>query len=105
MVSTAVRPRTPPFEQVAVLRTYWSGRYEHSLAWDPVHLIPDRDAFSVPGPERRVTSISAGQRPFWWAWEDLNLGPHPDMCILGVLGGQGLEGDLVAGGLELATAR
>jgi hypothetical protein len=44
-------PRTPPFEQVAVLRTYWSGRYEDSLAWDPVHLIPDRDASSVPGPE------------------------------------------------------
>jgi hypothetical protein len=24
VVSTAVQPRTPPFEQVAVLRTYWS---------------------------------------------------------------------------------
>jgi hypothetical protein len=59
-VSTAVRPRTPPFEQVAVLRTNWSGRYEDSLAWDPVHLIPDRDASSVLGPERRVTSVSAG---------------------------------------------
>ena len=88
----------------AELRTCWSGRYEHSLAWDPVHLIPDRDASSVPGPERRVTSVSAGQRPFWWAWLDLNLGSYPDMCILGVFG-SGLEGDLVAGGLELATAR
>ena len=32
---------------------------------------------SLPGPERQGTSILAGHRPFWWAWEDLNLRPHP----------------------------
>ena len=39
---------------------------------------PDRDA-SRPcrDPKRRVTSVSAGQEPFRWAWEDLNLRPHP----------------------------
>jgi hypothetical protein len=31
---------------------------------------------SLPGPKRRLTSVPAGQRPFRWAWEDLNLRPH-----------------------------
>jgi hypothetical protein len=32
---------------------------------------------SLPVPEGRPTSVSAGQRPFPWAWLDLNQRPHP----------------------------
>ena len=59
----------------------------------------------------------------WWAWEDLNLGPHPDPKIhdeqaggstrrsvaepgpsrwMRADSGGGLQGDLVAQGLQLA---
>src|SRR5215213_10333498 len=36
---------------------------------------------SLPGPERQRTGIPAGQRPFWWAWEDLNLELQPETKI------------------------
>ena len=50
---------------------------------------------------------ASNQRFHWsraglWAWEDLNLRPHPERRIP-PSGGEGLEGDLVAEGLELGN--
>jgi hypothetical protein len=39
-------------------------------------------ALTQPAPDK-TTSIAAGQSG-WWAWLDLNLGPHPDPRINGV---------------------
>jgi hypothetical protein len=70
-----------------------------------------------------MTSVSADQGHLKWAWEDLNLRPHPDPKIhaeqagdstrrsaaepgpsrwMRADSGGGLQGDLVAEGLQLA---
>ena len=82
----------------------------------------DPEYTSPAGAADETTSISAGQSGRW-AWEDLNLGPHPDPKIhdeqaggntrrsaaepgpsswVRADSGGGFEGDLVAEGLELA---
>jgi hypothetical protein len=78
---TAVRPNAPPWGRQPSCESTGQAGMNAPWASGPVYPIPDRDDPSLPGPGRRVTSVSAGQRPFWWACQDLNLGPHPQVKI------------------------
>jgi hypothetical protein len=50
-----------------------SGSGEEAL----VGLIPNGMRLIGLASQTAVTSVSAGQEPFWWAWLDLNQRPHP----------------------------
>src|SRR4029453_12075913 len=52
----------------------------------PQDLIPKGDASAWPVPRDGTTSVSAGHGAGWWAWLDLNLGPHPDRKITALTG-------------------
>src|SRR5215211_473239 len=57
----------------------------------------------LPRPEHEVDQPFRWSEAGWWAWEDLNLRPHPErrIPVIRPSCGEGLEGDVVAEGLEL----
>jgi hypothetical protein len=71
-------------------------------------LIPDRMHPSLPGPEGELPAFVLVRGHYWWAWEDLNLRPHPQVKIPGrggkLPGTYKADADL-ASSAEQSTAR
>jgi hypothetical protein len=68
---------------------------------DPSTLLLASDA-SLPAQSKKNDHHFRRSGTVWWAWEDLNLRPHPERRIP-LSCGQGFEGDVVAQGLELGN--